>query len=127
MSGNTEPGSVEWKKQQYGAICERGMTEGLETNTTEYSICTRDLGYSIKAIEPAKSTEEETSNSDNAPTTTPTVSDEQTQDAKRAGCTSLRATNLEDLIESNKQNGISESDTRVSYQSGIAQCDAAGL
>ncbi len=122
--GNAQPGSIDWKKQQYGAICERGVTEGLETNTTEYGICTRDLGYKIKAIESTPSQQE---TSENGSSTAPTVSDDQTQEAKRAGCISLRATKLEDLIESNKQNGISESDTRVSYQSGIAQCNAAGL
>lgn len=122
--GNAQPGSIEWKKQQYGAICERGVTDGLETNTTEYGICTRDLGYKIKAIEPAKTTEQETAES--TPSTTPTVSDEQLQESKRIGCVSLRATKLEDLIESNKQNGISESDTRITYNSGIAQCDQMG-
>lgn len=122
--GNTQPGSTEWKKQQYGAICERGVTEGLETNTTEYAICTRDLGYKIKAIEPAKTTEQDTS--ENTSSTSPTVSDEQTKEAQRAGCVSLRATKLEDLIESNKQRGISESDTRITYNSGIAQCDQWG-
>lgn len=121
--GNAQPGSIEWKKQQYGAICEHGVTEGLDTNTTEYGICTRDLGYKIKAIEPAKTTEQETPSTSS---TTPTVSDEQLQESKRIGCVSLRAAKLEDLIESNKQNGISESDTRITYNSGIAQCDQMG-
>lgn len=125
--GNAQPGSIEWKKQQYGETCERGVTEGLYTNTTEYSICTRDLGYEVKPIEPSSTTDEAVTDDTNSTTSTaPSVSDEQLQDSKRAGCVSLRAVTLEDLIESNKQQGISEADTRITYKSGIAQCDQLG-
>jgi hypothetical protein len=122
---NAQFGSIEWKKRQYGAICERGVTEGLETDTTEYAICTRDLGYKIKAIEPQQSQQENSQNGTNT-TATPSVSDAQTQDGKRAACASLRATNLDDLIATNKRQGISEADTRTTYNSGIAQCDNLG-
>lgn len=125
---NAQPGSIEWKKQQYGETCERGVTEGLYTNTTEYGICTRDLGYDIKSIEPSSTTDETaTDDTDSTTSTAPSVSDEQLQDSKRVGCVSLRAVTLEDLIESNKQQGISETDTRISYKAGIAQCDTLGL
>ena len=121
---DNEPGSMGWKQQQYGATCERGVTEGLYTNTTEYGICTRDLGYDIKGIEPEQS---EQDTSETPTNTTPfTDSDEQTQEGKRMACVSLRATALEDLIETNKQNGVSEADTRITYSSGIAQCDDLG-
>jgi hypothetical protein len=136
--------SMEWKKEQYGPSCEaaKNSGRGMSTNTTEYTVCTRDLGYDIKGIEPdygnsdSSSSNEQPSQSNSSNSSsgstqpsqdTSSDTDKELKEAQRVGCATLRAISLEDYIESNKANGISEADSRIVYKAGIAQCEAQGF
>lgn len=59
-SSNSRTTANDWKRKHYMPICEKAISsgEGLSANTTEYVVCTRDLGYNIKSKdeEPVKTT-----------------------------------------------------------------------
>lgn len=133
--------SMEWKKEQYGPSCEaaKNSGRGMSTNTTEYTVCTRDLGYDIKGIEPNYGNTESTTNSTQQPSQNsssatpppsqnniPSSNESELAKAQKLSCATMRSFTLEEYIESNKASGISEAESRVLYKSAIAQCDALG-